>query len=190
MKHFLRLPLAAALLASATAMAAPAGGNLVTNGDFEQDMTGWTIQAGDFDLVGSQCAPGNPSAYAGDCSAYFGSFGKSGISQSVNLGQAGQAWNLSFAFQPDGGVQSSITVRFGDDLLMVMNRPAPGAYQVYSFIGVASAANQLLSFEFTSPVGILFLDSVSVTAVPEPATLGMMAAGLAGLAFLRRRRVG
>lgn len=189
MNHFLRLPMAAALLASATAMAAPAGGNLVTNGDFEQDLSGWTIQAADFDLVGSQCLPGNPSAYSGDCSAYFGSFGKSGISQSVDLGQAGQSWNLSFAFQPDGGEQSSITVRFGDDLLLVMNRPAPGAYQVYSFIGVASAANQLLSFEFTSPVGILFLDSVSVTAVPEPTTWGLMAAGLAGLALLRRRRV-
>lgn len=187
MKHFLRLPLATALLASATAMAAPAG-NLVSNGDFEQDLTGWTVQAGDTDLVGSACAPDNPFAFAGDCSAYFGSFGKSGLTQSVDLGQAGQAWNLSFAFLPDGGEQSSITVRFGDDLLMVLNRPAPGAYQVYSFIGVASAASQLLSFEFTSPVGLLFLDSVSVTAVPEPTTWALMAGGLAGLAFMRRRR--
>lgn len=61
----------------------------------------------------------------------------------------------------------------------------------HSFSFVAASGSTTLRFTDTSNGGAAFninwaLDNVSVSVVPEPGAFGLMAAGLAALAFLRR----
>ncbi|WP_332292215.1 PEP-CTERM sorting domain-containing protein [Aquincola agrisoli] len=176
------------VLAATAAFAAPAQANLVTNGSFETaDFSGW-ITTGDSLFNGVQCPGADDSVFAGACSAYFGSGTDSGITQTINVGGAGKTWNLSFAFQPDGAIPSSFSVMFGGQTLLSLTTPAAGGYMLYEFSGLTTGETMTLAFNFVDPVGFLFLDAVSVTAVPEPATMAMMGMGLAGL-FVSRRRL-
>lgn len=189
----LSLSAAGFVLAAMATFVAPAHANLVTNGGFERgDFSGWT-QTGETDFNGVQCPGSDASVYAGNCSAFFGStFSGGGIAQSIDFGSVGMTWNLSFAFQPDGGVPSSLTVLFGGQTLLSLMEPSAGDYQLYQFSGITTEENMTLAFNFFSPVGYLFLDGVSVTAsataVPEPASTALVGAGLASLLFLRRRK--
>jgi hypothetical protein len=192
MKNKLSLAAAGIALAAITAFTAPAHANLVTNGGFETgDFSGWS-DTGDATFNGVQCPGADDSVYAGNCSAYFGPFiSEGGIAQSINVGSAGLTWNLSFAFLSDGAAPSSFSVLFGGETLLSLTNPSAGDYTLYQFSGTTTSDNMTLAFNFYDEVSYLFLDDVSVTtasAVPEPATTGLLAAGLASLLFMRRRK--
>jgi hypothetical protein len=169
--------------------AAQAGPELVTNGGFEtRDFSGWT-ETGDTTFNGVQCAGPGPSVYQGECSAFFGPFESAGgIEQVVNVGDAGTPWDLTFAFHSDGGSPSSFTVLFGGQTLLSLIDPPADGDTLYHFSGISTAADMTLAFNFLDPAGFLYLDAVSVTAVPEPATTSLLGAGLAGLFLWRRRK--
>jgi hypothetical protein len=63
---------------------------------------------------------------------------------------------------------------------------APVPYQVFSFTETASGSLTRLDFHAVDSDGSILLDQVSVSAVPEPASIGLF--GLAGVSFLSRRR--
>ncbi len=176
------------VLAGMTAFAAPVQANLVTNGGFETgDFSGWT-ETGDMSFNGVQCPGPDASVYTGDCSAFFGPiFAVGGIEQIINVGAAGLAWDLSFAFQPDGGNPSSFTVLFGGQTLLSLIDPPADGFTLYHFNGITSAANMTLAFNFFDEAGFLFMDDVALT-VPEPGTMGLLGAGLVSMFFLRRRK--
>jgi PEP-CTERM motif len=178
------------VLAGLATFAAPAQANLVTNGGFEAGtFAGWTA-TGDTTFNGVQCPGADASVYEGHCSAFFGSLDAAGggISQVVDVGGAGQYWDLSFAFQADGANPSGFSVTFGGQTLLSLTNTPAGANTLYHFSGVTTGDNMTLAFNFIDPAGFLFLDAVSVSAIPEPATTALMGAGLAAMIFWRRRK--
>ena len=67
----------------------------------------------------------------------------------------------------------------------ILGNLAPGRY-TYTF----SAADQIKSVNFSSSNRAFEIDNVSVTAVPEPATWGLMIGGFLMVGFAARRRNG
>lgn len=179
------------VVAAMAAFVAPAHANLVTNGGFEtREFSGWT-QSGDTSFNSVLCAAGSSSVYSGNCAANIASLDVSGLEQTINFGSAGLKWDLSFALKADAADPfTSFTAMFGTQTLLSLTDVADGDYTVYHFSGVTTEDSMALAFNFVAASTFLGLDDVSVTAsaVPEPATTGLMAAGLASLLFLRRRK--
>lgn len=140
---------------------------------------------------------GNFVALDGDTSI------QGGISQNVQNFIAGQQYVLSFYWaggqlaSAQGPTTDSLKVQVGNDLSVttdiisnISTGFVPWMFQKYRF--TATSASELLTFlSAGTPNGappIALLDGVSITqAVPEPATLCVVTAGLA-LAGLARRR--
>ena len=126
-----------------------------------------------------------------------------GISQNVQNFIVGQQYVLSFYWagaqlrSAQGPTTDSLKVQVGDDLSVATDIVSntsmgfvPWMFQKYRF--TATSASEVLTFlSAGTPAGappIALLDGVSITqAVPEPATLCVVTAGLA-LAGLARRR--
>jgi choice-of-anchor C domain-containing protein len=187
---------------------APANAASIINGSFEQgvapgsftnlnagspNITGWSIDAGSVDYIGSywQAADGSRSIDLNGLTAGT-------ISQTITGLTIGQAYNVSFelAGNPDGNP----TVKTLDAIVASVGNfsfsfDASGSthsnmgWAIYSFIFTASATDLLLSFASTIPGAYgPALDNVSITETPLPGALPLFAGGLGGMAFLARRR--
>jgi len=68
---------------------------------------------------------------------------------------------------------------------------AQNGWTLYTF-ALPDAATGRIAFEYSvanaDNANVLGIDSVQISAVPEPSTYGLMALGLVGMAALRRRR--
>lgn len=131
------------------------------------------------------------------------------LSQLVTGLTIGESYTLSFWWAAgqyylfDGATTSQFRVTFGDEVqttevLSVANHGFEAWRQV-EMIFTATGVDQLLSFlAIGTPSGlppVALLDGVSLTEtydapapVPLPAALPLLAGGVAGLAFLRRKR--
>lgn len=186
-----------------TAVTPAAHANLVQNGGFETgDFTNWTVSGNVaigsvpvYGSAGSTAANGNYVAVfnAGDRPA------NATLSQTVTTA-IGTDYSVSFGYSSfnNGGYQS-ITVAAED----------AGGTTLNSFFDTATSATPLATSTFTfradrnaTTIFIAdfasnytlsndgFLDNVSVSAVPEPFSLTLLATGLIGTSLICRRKTG
>ena len=191
----------AGLALAACLMAVPAAhANVVVNGGFETgDFTGWTVNDPSGATVvtsfvgnayGSYYAP-----YAGSYYAWFGAYGTDpngnpeygSISQSISDAK-GETYVLTYWLAVDGNTPNYFAAQWdGVNIAgsVITNGGPSNGYVEYAFAVLGTGADTLSFFGYDAPGG-LSLDDVSL--IPEPATLGLLGAGLAGLGALRRRR--
>ena len=176
------------LCATALVFCNPARADLVTNGGFETgSFSGWT-GTGNTGFNGVQCPGPGATVHGGNCSAFFGPVGSTGgISQNLAT-TPGTTYRIDFFFLPDGGNPSSFSATFGGTTLISLTNPPAGPYQEFSFDVIATLSSTALAFNFRDDPGFLFLDDVSVNAVPLPAALPLFATGLGALGLLSWRR--
>ena len=210
----MKLIAAAALLASAsTAQAA----NILTNGSFENPLvpgtccvtviapgsfSGWSVVVpGDVNVViGTFGTPGNLTILAFDGRQYLDLIGEraAGTITQAFATALGQSYRLRFAYSHNifsvGAASANFSV--GGALMgsVSHNTGTNTNLDWRSLTGDFTGTGNPMTLSFTNTAGNqnggLFLDGVSISAVPEPGTWAMMIGGfgLAGIALRRRRR--
>jgi hypothetical protein len=199
---------AAALAATLAVAAGPAcAANLITNGSFEAPSVG-----GDWNLFPNGSVPGWTSnnneieidhttilggpAYDGAQSAEADGSTFDTISQTVSGLTVGAQYALSWAYgtRPGSGPQE-LDVSFGGAPIAVDTADGSAGTVVWTLnsrVLTATAPTETLSFAAidrggNSKVGNE-LDAVSLTAIPEPASIALLGSGLVWLGLYRRKR--
>jgi hypothetical protein len=171
-----------------------ANADIVVNGGFETgDFTGWTVSGVDpFDVFVSTSMP-----HSGLFAADLGSVGGIGFLSQTLPTTAGQTYALSYWLANDGfGPVEHFDARINGNVIPGSVLDSPGIdsgfpYRQFTFDFTATGPTTVLSFGERQDPAFLHLDDVSVNAVvvvPEPATLGLLCIGLAGLAGCGWRR--
>lgn len=143
-------------------------------------------------------SPAGGNFFAGDSALTY----EDAISQTISGLVSGKQYSLTFyqAGAQQAGYSGATTdewqVTFGTSTQTstLMNVPSGGdaAWNSQSMIFTATAASEVLTFLAVgtpnSDPPFALLDGVSMTQVPEPASITLMGVGILGLAGLRRRR--
>ena len=198
----LKTSIAVAALALAGAAHA-AGPNLVADGTFAGSAGGyttvnggdsigaWTVGGASVDWIGSYwTAPGGTNSIDLDGNA------PGAISQSIS-GLAAGEYQVTFdlAGNPDGGVTDKlVNVSLGNGAVQQVNfdtaTRGAGMGWVTETLTFNVASGDTLSFvsaDASGPYGAA-LANISVTAVPEPASVGLLLAGIGMIGVMSSRR--
>jgi hypothetical protein len=165
------------LMLSCFAQTATAQGNLVVNGGFDTDSSGWTtnVSSGYYEPL-----KGDPAG----CFTLYGS-----ISQTVNSLTPGFSYFVSGIYDVDGeGVGGPASLAVAINGVSLDNiRPRNYPWQSFSFIYTATSSSVVLSLTGTrAPFRI---DDIAMYAVPEPNSLCLMGVGgMMSALFFRHRR--
>lgn len=189
---FLKAITAAALIAGVSTPAS-AVTNLVANGGFEAgsfiSWTGTSTGLNGFTTTTITSVPAD--VFAGTYAARLRTVGQNTntLAQTITTINA-RPYVLSYVLKNSdnrGRVIDNLTVTSGTTVTVFGDRPSFG-FTPFSQYFVANGTSTLISFAFRHTSPAFFLDEVVVTAVPEPATWGLMLAGFGMLGFAMRRR--
>ncbi|WP_325427177.1 PEP-CTERM sorting domain-containing protein [Aquabacterium sp.] len=183
--------LLAAVLFAAALPAAQAADNLISNGSFESGSTGWTL-IGDATLSSSDAYDGTVSSLLQDVSgsgaAVTTSFSAIAVSEIAELSlwlrnaDLGPLSLVVFGYS-SGSTGSTVLEDFGNP-----------DWTQFSLLSSLDSSQSLVSLTVYGGTGSAsYVDDVLLTrissAVPEPHSAALFAAGLIGVASLIRRRM-
>jgi choice-of-anchor C domain-containing protein len=193
-----------AVLALTPAVAAP----IVTDGDFLNGFGSfstinsgstlasgaWTVTQGSVDQIGGYWQAPTLGGGSVDLDGYYA---RGGISQIIAPSAGNYRLTFYMSGNPDGGNPlKGLTASVGgtsQDFYYTTGSNSLGDMQ-YAFESLyffTAGGNIALSFTSLDDISSAFgaaIGGVSITAVPEPLTLTLFGAGLAGIAGLRRRK--
>jgi len=185
----MRISIGALAIVVSALVGTAANANIVTNGGFETgDFTGWT-QGGDTSFTGVDDS--NP--HSGTYEAFLGPVESSGTLSQTLATIPGDTYSIDFWLENDDTTGNNFfSVSFDGQILTSITNASSFGYTEFNFALPASTSSTVLEFTAFNPASFWFLDDVSVTdtsnAVPEPLTVSILGAGLAGAAVLRRRK--
>jgi hypothetical protein len=189
MKTAVRWSLLLASLSAVTFL--PARADQLVNGGFETgDFTGYTTSNLSFtDVVTSGFAGYTP--HSGSFFAALGNVGSQGIISQTFSDTAGAQYDFSF-FLASNGSPNTFSASIDGTTVLGPSNIATQGYTLYSFLFTGTGSDTI-SFSERDDSDYLALDDVSVTAtvsaVPEPSGLVLVATGIAGLVTAFRRRM-
>jgi PEP-CTERM motif-containing protein len=186
-------------LAAASAIATSAGANLLTNGSFQTtdqggDPIGWT-SGGNYQNVSvvnaATCAQfgfcfGDQDADGNWVDA--GPVGADGTLSQTFTDTPGRILHVSGWLAGDGGSPSDFSMSIGETTYLSVNPVPDQTWSEYAFTAPATGFDTF-TVSFRNDPGLLGLDDFVVSeTVPEPASLALLGAALAGFGLFRRRR--
>lgn len=168
-------------------LTATARGELVSNGGFETgDFTNWLVQAAP---AGSDFAVVNNFANTGLHSVLFQGTGPGHDEIAQNLATTnGQQYQISFWLHNLGAGNDSFQVVWENSLVLDLTEIGSEleSWQQHIVNVTATSNGSELRLKAYDEISAVYLDDVSVTAVPEPASAMLLAIGVA--LFARRVR--
>jgi hypothetical protein len=160
------------------------------------DFDNWTVPSvsGTVDLIGNGYFDFQPGY--GLYVDMDGSTGNAGTMTSTGISfESGVLYTLSFDLAGNwrNGSTETVTASVGLSGLLAeqeISLTQSTAFTTFTYTFVGDGSTQSIYFEGSGGDNIgMLLDNVSISSVPEPATLALFGLGLAGFGFARRRKV-